>query len=369
MKVLHIVPNGNLATGGAAYASIRLAHEQARIGIEVYIFEINPVSRTKAIWWCDAVHYLDFESNISIFNKILFLRKFILNSKIVVHFHSVWYPKFFPFALLALYTKTPYIISPHGSLEPGALKQKFFKKYIARKILFDFFLSNAKAFWACSEKESISIKTEFSKVHVDIVPIGVDMPIVESFYQYKDERKDRKIILIISRLNPGKGLINLVNAWNLIRDDNWHLIFAGPDEDGYQNKIEQEINKLNLSHFISFHGYINSSQRDFLYRNADLFVLPSLSENFGIVVAEAMSYGVPVLTTNETPWTYVGLSRGCLCVGTSYSQLSQGLIKLMKLNDVERSNMSLASRSFIESNFSWPIISQLSKIKLISIIN
>jgi glycosyltransferase involved in cell wall biosynthesis len=365
MIVLHVLPNGDLTSGGAAYASVRLAHEQARLGSQVYVFEINPDLRIKADWWCDAVKYFDFEAGISLIRKLLFFFNLFLNEKkIIVHFHGVWIPKFYPYFLLALYTNTSYIISPHGSLEPGALRQKFFKKYIARKLFFNFFLSNAISFWACSEKELISIKSLFPKAQVDIVPIGVDIPSQEPLLHYVNVLKQQRIILVISRLNPGKGLINLVKAWNSIRDENWHFIIAGPDDEGYQKKIEEEITKLNLTNFFTFLGYINSIQRDHLYRNADLFVLPSLSENFGIVVAEAMSYGLPVLTTNETPWTYVGLNRGCLCVGTNPCELSQGLINMMSINDTERFTMAIASRKFIEKNFAWLTIARLSKNKL-----
>lgn len=365
MVVIHIVPNGNLTSGGAAYASIRLAHEQARLGIVVYVLEVNPNIRTKALWWCNDVKYLDFYSTHGLVKKLIYLRYLFSKTNTIVHFHGVWFPKYFPYFLLALSTHTPFIISPHGSLEPGALKQKYLKKYLARKLFFNFFLLSSSAFWACSEKERISIQTEFPKVRVDIVSIGVDMPSLEAQSEEKNVTTQRKIILVISRINPGKGLLNLVRAWNIIRDDNWQLILAGPDENGYQSKIEEEIRKLNLTRFFSFLGYVDSKQRDDLYRKADIFVLPSLSENFGIVVAEAMSYGVPVLTTNETPWTYVGLNRGCLCVGTKSDELSQGLKKMMEINEADRTKMGLASRLFIYQNFSWAKVAQISQSKLI----
>lgn len=364
LRVVHIVPNGDLTSGGAAYASIRLAHEQARLGIVVHILELNPNVRKKETWWCNGVKYLDFYHTLGLIHKLISFRKLCSKNTIIIHFHGVWFPKYAPYFFIALLTHTPFIISPHGSLEPGALKQKFFKKYFARKLFFNFFCSNASAFWACSEKELVSIKSLFVKNRVDIVSIGVDTPPIEAHLVAKNITNKRKVILVISRISPGKGLLNLVRAWNLIRDDNWELIFAGPNEKDYQRDVEEEIKKLDLTQSFKFPGYVDSQQKDLLYRNSDLFVLPSLSENFGIVVAEAMSYGLPVLTTTETPWGHVGLARGCLCVGTEPSELSIGLKCMMEISETDRAQMGLASRLFVNEHFSWGKVAQISQSKL-----
>ena len=362
--VLHVIPNGDLASGGLAYASIRLAHEQARAGVLVYVLEVDSQKHFIAPWWCDNVKYIDFHECRGVLRRIVNLLKFLVKYRPVVHFHGVWYPQYFPYFLLALLTNRPFIISPHGNLEPGALKQKFLKKYLARKLYFDRIVSRAAALWACSEKELTNLKREFPKVRAEIVSIGVDIPPLTVAAEVDAQIDQCKVMLVVSRLSPGKGLLNLVYAWNLIQDEGWRIIIAGPDENNYQKKIELEIGKLNLPHFFSFPGYIDTKQRDALYRHADIFVLPSLSENFGIVVAEAMSYGVPVLTTNETPWTYVGLERGCLCVGTAPSEIAQGLRTIMNLSEDDIKTVGKAARLFISKNFTWNKIAQNSKIQL-----
>jgi glycosyltransferase involved in cell wall biosynthesis len=364
--VIHIVPDGDLTSGGVAYASIRLAHEQARSGVFVNIFEIDSSRRVNASWWCNRVNYFDFRANQNFFQKLMFLRKFIYLNNPIIHFHGLWFPKYFPYILLAYFMKSPCIISPHGSLEPGALRQKFLKKYFARKIYFDHIVSRATALWACSEKEQSNLRREFPKVHVDIVSIGVDVPILKTEVLDNSKNQDDriKIILVISRLNPGKGLVNLINAWGKIQDERWRIIIAGPDENNYRSIVQLEIDKLNLNKFISLIGYINPQERDNLYRQADIFALPSLSENFGIVVAEAMSYGIPVLTTNETPWTKVGLQRGCLCVGVSSSEISKGLKVLMDLSKEEKDCINKSARLFIAQNFTWQVIVTHSKVLL-----
>ena len=347
--VIHIIPNGDLTSGGLIYASIRLAHEQARIGLNVYILEINPSKRIYPDWSTENVSYIEKPMSGGFFRRFAFVRNLVKKSSVVMHFHGVWYPSYLPYFFLAFITKSIYIISPHGNLEFGALRQKFFKKYIARKIYFNRILSGASALWACSEKERQSLKRHYPDAHIDIVPIGVDIPNLSvanrGSFIFSDERKT---ILLVSRLNHGKGLLNLVTAWSSIQNDGWKIIIAGPDENNYKKKLTKRIDDLNLTRFFILPGYVDSIERDALYRAADLFVLPSLSENFGIVVPEALSYGIPVLTTNETPWTYVGLERGCLCVGTRSADLLEGLRVMMNITEEERRGMRKDGR--VEGN-------------------
>jgi glycosyltransferase involved in cell wall biosynthesis len=368
--IIHIVPDGDWARGGVAYSAIRLAHEQGRIGLDVFILEIDTNRRVIAPWWCINVNYIDKDENLTFFMWFIKIRSFLILNKPIIHFHGFWNLQFLPYFILAIICKINFIVSPHGSIERGALNHNFFKKYITRKIYIDRILLRSTEIWACSVKEYNSIKREFPNVMASIFPIGIDVP--DLLFPNHDviQKDQRKIILVISRFNPGKGLINLIRAWDKIRDPCWRIIIAGPDEKNYKSIILREIAELNLESFFTFPGYVDSKERDSLYRSADIFVLPSLSENFGIVVAEAMSYGVPVLTTFETPWKYVGIERGCLCVETTPLALSNGLTMLMNLDTNERNKISLASREFVKENFHWKNIVLLVKdrLQLISLI-
>ena len=364
ITVLHIVPTGDLKTGGAAYAAIRLAHEQARLGVSVYIMELTSHLIKKEKWWCNDVKYLNLDCGAGLITKLIHFRRLCVNTEIIVHFHGLWIPKYTLFFILLLSTNTPFIISPHGSLEPGALRQKYLKKHLARKLFFNFFWKKAAVFWACSEKERANVQGEFPQVPVHIVSIGVDMPSMTGQSLIRNVIVKRKVILLISRISFGKGILNLVRAWDLIRDESWELLLAGPDEAGHQSEVEKEIKELELDDSFTFVGYVDAQKRDNLYREADIFVLPSLSENFGIVVAEAMSYGLPVLTTSETPWNHLGLDRGVLCVGTTPIELAQGLRKMMQITEAEKSKIGAASRAFTLENFAWPKVAKASILKL-----
>ncbi|MFO0941590.1 MAG: glycosyltransferase [Pirellulales bacterium] len=97
--------------------------------------------------------------------------------------------------------------------------------------------------------------------------------------------------------------MELIEAWKLAAvGDAWELVIAGPDEKGFKRTVQQKIEANGLSSSVSFTGPLDDQAKWQAYRNAELFVLPSFNENFGIVIAEAMAAELPVLTTTGTPW-------------------------------------------------------------------
>ena len=102
----------------------------------------------------------------------------------------------------------------------------------------------------------------------------------------------------------------LIDAWARVRPEGWLLRIAGPDEAGHQKQLEGAVSAADLSEIVSFTGPVESQMKKSAFLDADLFVLPSHSESFGMVVAEALAYSVPVLTTTATPWSILR-ERGC----------------------------------------------------------
>ncbi len=115
----------------------------------------------------------------------------------------------------------------------------------------------------------------------------------------------QKTLLFLSRIHHKKGIELLLEAWQRIGKQlrsNWKINIAGNGESNYINNINQLITKKNLVGEIEIIGPKFGEDKIRTYRQADLFVLPTYSENFGIVVAEALAYGIPVITTKGTPW-------------------------------------------------------------------
>lgn len=233
----------------------------------------------------------------TLFKKI----NFFLTSNIdLVHIHGIWSPINTFSALAALKKKIPYIVSPQGMLEPwsleqGKLKKKIFLALIWKKILKK---SNNLLFTSNQEFKNF-LNLKLKNKNYFIIPNGCFFP---KNYQSYIPKKKIKNILFLSRIHPKKGLENLINVFKDLNLKDCILNIVGSGEEKYL-KFLKELSGIDfLNTKIIFHGFKDDREKIRFYKNNDLFVLPSFSENFGIVVAEALHFGLPVITTNGTPW-------------------------------------------------------------------
>ena len=262
----------------------------------------------------------------------------------VVHVHSNWTFPVWWGCRCALKSGKPLVMSPHGCLDPVRLRHAWFKKrlvgWIDRALL-----RRAAAVHATSEMERGWVvrflrppsgrkeegkrgegkrggepqvggggNEEGKRV---VVPNGVSLrPLSGRKREGKrgGEPKEEggRMVLYLGRLHPLKGLDMLVEAWGNLHKaqhqspqpsmEHWRLVIAGPDEQGTRAALERQARELGLMESITFAGPVYGGEKERLLDTADLFVLPSRSENFGLVVAEALGAGVPVIATRAAPW-------------------------------------------------------------------
>ncbi len=220
----------------------------------------------------------------------------------VVHDNGIWLAHHHALARLAGRKAIPRIVSLRGMLEPWAFRHRRLKKRVAWSTYQRRDLATAQSLHATAKSEADYARTYGLDVDVQVVPNGVDKPDRSADRKSFATHKDAKTALFLSRLHPKKGLPMLLEAWAHVRPAEWRLQVAGPDEGAHRAKLERLTQRFGLSEVVSFLGPVYGAAKVDLYRDADLFVLPSYSENFGNVVAEALAYGVPVLTTQGTPW-------------------------------------------------------------------
>jgi glycosyltransferase involved in cell wall biosynthesis len=228
----------------------------------------------------------------------------------VLHAHGLWTASTHWAVSWARRTGTPLLIQPHGMLHPWALQHKLYKKKLAMALFQARDLQAADVLVATSLAEYEYIRSNGLKQPVALIPNGIELPSAAARQRSAAEPRHTRTALFLSRIHPVKGLVNLVRAWAQVRPCGWRLVVAGPNEDGHLADVMKIVREERLGECLHFVGEVDASGKTVLFNEADLFILPTFSENFGVVVAEALSYGVPVITTQGAPWSDL-LTHGC----------------------------------------------------------
>lgn len=218
----------------------------------------------------------------------------------VVHLHGIWPPFLHRFVVAARRQRVPIVWSLHGMLSPWAMKFKWWKKALPWLLWQKRDLTAAAILHVTSEKESDWVRACGFKSRIVNIPLGTDMPEPPAV-----RRHEKKTLLFVGRINPVKGLENLIQAWKFAQCDDWKLRLVGTDEAKYTAKLVTLAQSLSLQSSVEFPGPKFGKDLDAEYQNADAFVLPSFTENFGGVVVDALAWGLPVITSKGTPWREV----------------------------------------------------------------
>ncbi|MDY7545653.1 glycosyltransferase [Glaciimonas sp. CA11.2] len=272
-----------------------------------------------------------------------------------IHDHGLWGATNFWSAFSARKGGIPFFLSPRGMLEPWSLAQKRVKKSLAMLIYQRRILNHVSVFFATSKEEANNIRKIGLRQPIAIIPNGVALPETHRYLDDKDGEQTRTV-LFLSRIHEKKGLINLVRAWASIAPLNWKLVIAGNDYDGHEATVRREVSKLGLIDAVKFVGSVEGRNKESLYLAADIFVLPTFSENFGVVVAEALAYGVPVITTTGAPWEELHEHDCGWWVAPEVESIARGLQDGMSRTDVERYEMGLRGRQLVAEKYSWSSI-------------
>lgn len=215
-------------------------------------------------------------------------------------------------------------------------------------------LQSAKVLIATSEAEFANIRSVGLRQPVAIIPNGTHL---DTSSIAIDRTPRRKEAVFLSRIHPKKGLPNLLAAWAKLRPQDWRLILAGPDEAGHLKEMRSLAAHLGIANEVEFVGEMDDAGKRKLLDSARLFVLPTHSENFGVVVAEALAHGVPVITTKGAPWSGLVDHRCGWWVDVGAEPLIPALQEAVSLDEAAWQAMSDNCRRFVQ-RFNWSDIAR-----------
>lgn len=271
------------------------------------------------------------------------------SDSVVLHDNGMWLGTNYIAARVASSTATPLVISPRGMLTEWAVRHHGLTKRLAWWAYQKQALASATLLHATSHSEAEDLRRLGCRQRIAVIPNGVSMPDQDLPRAESPTRR----ALFLSRLHPKKGLFDLIAAWSDLRPPGWELVIAGNDHSGHGAKVAAAARAAGLGDKCRLIGAVRDDEKWACYAASDLFVLPSYSENFGLVVAEALGCGVPVITTTATPWTEVK-SRQCgWCVPAGRDSLRKALSEALSLDRKGLREMGRKGRAWVRSKFSW----------------
>jgi glycosyltransferase involved in cell wall biosynthesis len=274
----------------------------------------------------------------------------------VIHQHGIWKPISMFNKKIRNRTKLKTVIQPHGYLEPYRLKISKYKKKAAFLLFEKSNLDGASALVACSENEGFKLKNMFPGKEVAVIHNGIsdDFFLHPSLKHEKPE--DKRYMLFLSQIIPIKGLERLfkvISEIGISKFDNWELLIAGYEEKKYTDILKRKVEELKLQGIVKFVGSKLGEEKYEIFDNADVFILPTYNENYGIVVAEALARGVPAITTKGTPWEELNIKKCGFWVDNDEEGLRNGLLDVLDMSKEELQIMGQNGKKLIESKYLW----------------
>jgi glycosyltransferase involved in cell wall biosynthesis len=317
-----------LSHGGPAYSVPAIARALATVGLDPVLATQDDVPRDASgqpVAW-----------------------KRLMGARVIHHF-GLWDPFHQAVCVGAALTRRPLVLSPIGMLEPWCLAYKPRRKRLALALYQRRNLERAVVLHATAQSEADQFRALGLAVPIAVIPHGVDAQRLIP----RGHRDGPRTALFLSRIHPKKGLLMLVEAWSRIRPTQWRMVIAGPDEGGHRAEVEALIKRRGLHEQFEFVGAVAGDAKRTLMEIADLFVLPTHSENFGNAIAEALAFGIPTITTRGAPWSALAETNSGWWIDVGIEPLVYALEQAFSSAPSTLSSMGERGRSLVEERYGW----------------
>lgn len=377
MKILQIVPSVSLVYGGPSQMVLGLSSALAKAGADVTIITTDANGDTGQAPLAvplatpiaqDGYHIIYFRC--APFQRYKFSTKLLMwlaqhaQEYDIAHIHALFSPISSMAATVARQQGLPYVLRPLGTLDPADLQKKQHLKQLYAAVLEKRNLAHAAAVHFTTQQEA-TVSERFGVTTNDwIFPLGVVLP--RSTHACPRTQlgipPDRSVLLFMSRIDPKKGLDLLIPALETLAavGHEFDFVLAGgnPQDPAYENQIKQQIAHSQVADRAHILGFVSGSAKTAWLETADVFVLPSYYENFGIAVAEAMSVGTPVVISNQVHiWPEIQQANAGWICECNVPSLTQSLATSLS-DAAERRQRGMNAQQHARAHYTWDAIAQ-----------
>ncbi len=380
MKVLHVINSLDPAVGGPPAVAIRLAAAQASLGHDIAIASYaSPQLETQArrslvdVPHADGVqlHFLPPPRNAFERISARAMRRLLTDAVSlpdVLHLHGVWDPIILSAASAATARRVPYVVAPHGMLDPWSMRQRRWKKQLALRLGFGRMLHGAAFLHTLNTDEARLIEPASLRAKARIIPNGVfleeinPLPERERFHANYPALGNKPYILFLSRLHYKKGLDVLAEAFAEVAEHaacgDLQLVVAGPDG-GARGEFERQVHLLGISARVHVVGALYGQEKLTALAGATCFCLPSRQEGFSVAITEALACGVPVVISRNCHFPEVADAGAGEVVPLDCDSVAAAVVRVATNPDLRR-RMGDAGRALVAANYTWKAIARRS---------
>lgn len=365
MKVLQTISGMSAKSGGPSTCTLDMMNGLYDISASTELLTVKCASPDEhnlgeGAAWLHEVEY-DYRTPFVISKNV---QQFLLHSDYdLYHANALWMGMNHDTCRIARELGKPYIISPHGMLYPTALKVHAWKKWILLNLWYNKDIQNACCLHATCMQEMEHCRTFGYKGPIAVIPNAVVFPeYIKSFHREVESFgfvNGKRHIGFLGRLHPIKKVENIIYALELLRrsengqvlQDSVCLHIMGKYDDAYENWLKEEVKRLKLENHVEFVGQVGGEEKYDRLSKLSALMVPSVQENFGMIVPEALVCGTPVYASLGTPWSELNDCHAGWWKDNSPLTIAGIIKEILSLSNIELLEMGRKGRQLMEEKY------------------
>lgn len=354
MKILHYIPSIGKSGGGVSSYLQILTYSLGKL-VDLHI--VSHKTKDELILENCTIHYIEKSIRHPIRMKQQFYNILKNLNPDVIHVNGCWMLQCSWIIFWAKKKGYPVVLSPHGMLEPWDIKKNYWTKKLPALILYQKkSVQLSDIIIATAETEKQNLLSLGYNNNIQIIPNGI----ITDNIKCKESWDEKKQILFLALYRRNKGIDILLHAISKIKSQlqGWTINIAGIEAEYTITDLQKMTHQLKISDLVKIVGPLFGEDKWNAYRNADIFVLPTLNENFGIVIAESYLCGTPVITTKGAPWKLIKDYQCGWWIDRNLDSLTNALLDFIATTPDQRMKMGLTGAHLVKERFSSHIVAE-----------